>query len=103
MEKKLNPKAARPAGPEAGHPLGFAPRHVPARNRPLAPSRWHIPREDQLRARGERGEEGGEELAVSSYQLRWRGGYSGEKFIFATPVVSTYSPVSMTFLFLHNY
>ena len=26
----------------------------------------HIPREDQLRARGERGEEGGEELAVSS-------------------------------------
>ena len=30
------------------------------------PRPWHVPREDQLRARGERGEEGGEELAVSS-------------------------------------
>ena len=33
------------------------------------PRPWHVPREDQLRARGERGEEGSEEVAVSSYQL----------------------------------
>jgi len=39
-----------------------APRHVPARNRPLALSLRHVPREDQLRARGERGEEGGENV-----------------------------------------
>ena len=67
MEKKLNPKAARPPGPQTGHPPGFAPRHVLAGDRPLALSRRHIPREDQLRARGERGEEGGEELAVRSW------------------------------------
>ena len=67
MEKKLNPKVARPPGPQAGHPLGFAPRHVSARYRPLALSRRHVPREDQLRTRGERGEEGGEEVAVRSW------------------------------------
>ena len=66
MEKKLNPKVARPPGPQTVHPLGFARRHVLAGDRPLALSRRHVPREDQLRARGERGEEGGEELAVSS-------------------------------------
>ena len=103
MEKKLNPKVARPRRDVPWRVSTIGTLVIFAGDRPLAPSRWHIPREDQLRARGERGEEGGEELAVSSYQLRWRGGYSGEKFIFATPVVSTYSPVSMTFLFLHNY
>ena len=40
----------------------FAPRHGRARNRPLALSLRHVPREDQLRARGERGEEGGETM-----------------------------------------
>ena len=39
-----------------------ATRHVPARNRPLTLSRRHVPREDQLRTRGERGEEGGENV-----------------------------------------
>ena len=62
MEKKLNPKVARPPGPQTGHPLGFARRHVLAGDRPLALSRRHVPREDQLRARGERGEEDSEEV-----------------------------------------
>ena len=62
MEKKLNPKVARPAGPEAGHPLGLARRHLPAGDRPLALYHRHVPREDQLRARGERGEESGENV-----------------------------------------
>ena len=39
-----------------------APWHVSTRNRPLALSLRHVPREDQLRARGERGEEGGETM-----------------------------------------
>ena len=64
MEKKLNPKAARPPGPQTGHPLRFASRHGGTRNRPLALSLRHIPREDQLRAGGERGEEDSEEVAV---------------------------------------
>ena len=33
-----------------------------AGNRPLALSRRHVPREDQLQPRGERGEEGGEAM-----------------------------------------
>ena len=57
MEKKLNPKAARPPGPQGGHPPGFAPRHGRTQNRPLALSLRHVPRENQLRAGGERGEE----------------------------------------------
>ena len=62
MEKKLNPKAARPSGPQTGHPPGFAPWHVPAGDRPLALSLRHVLGEDQLRARGERGEEDSEEV-----------------------------------------
>ena len=62
MEKKLNPKVARPPGPQTGHPPGFARRHVPAGDRPLALSLRHVPRENQLRTRGERGEEGGETM-----------------------------------------
>jgi len=64
MEKKLNPKVARPAGPEAGHPPGITRWHVPTGDRPLALSLRHVSREDQLRARGERGEEDSEEVAV---------------------------------------
>ena len=40
---------------------------VSPRIRPLPVPHGHIPRENQLRERGERGEEGGEELAVSSW------------------------------------
>ena len=62
MEKKLNPKAARPRRDAPWHVSTIGTLVIFARNRPLALSRRHVPREDQLRARGERGEEGGENV-----------------------------------------
>ena len=66
MEKKLNPKVARPRRDAPWHVSTIGTLVIFAGDRPLALSLRHIPRENQLRARGERGEEGGEEVAVSS-------------------------------------